>query len=53
MSLYSLWTNGTLIGMQPFAYFAPLLSLAVFMLVVFIINALQLVLENKEQHILW
>lgn len=53
MSLSYLWAYGTLLGIQPFAYFAPLLSLGVFASVVYVITAIKQVLENKEQHILW
>ena len=53
MPLWFLWAYGTTLGAQPFAYFAPLLSLAAFITVVFIITALKQVLDNKNQHILW
>lgn len=53
MPLWFLWEHGTTLGAQPFAYFAPLLSLAAFITIVFIITALKQVLDNKNQHVLW
>ncbi|AFL99916.1 MULTISPECIES: hypothetical protein [Desulfitobacterium] len=53
MTLYDLWAHGTLLYAQPFAYFSPLVSLGAFIFVVFIITALKMILEHKEQHVLW
>ena len=53
MSLGYLWAHGTVLCVQPFPYFAPLISLGVFLLIVFIITALKLVLENPIQRLLW
>ncbi|WP_176714420.1 hypothetical protein [Dehalobacter sp. TeCB1] len=53
MTLYDLWVHGTTLYAQPFAYFAPLFALGAFIFVVYFITALKMVLEHKEQHILW
>jgi hypothetical protein len=53
MSLWYLWAHGTTLGAQPFPYFAPILSFAAFILIVYIITALKQVVDNKNQHILW
>lgn len=53
MSLWYFWAHGTLLGVQPFAYFAPLVSVIAFIVVVYIITSLKIVIENKKQHILW
>lgn len=53
MSLGYLWAYGTTLGARPFAYFAPLISLATFNVIVFVITALKQIFENKNQHILW
>lgn len=53
MQLWDLWVHGTTLYMQPFAYFAPLLSITGFILIAYIIIALKQVLDNKNQHILW
>ena len=53
MSLWYLWAHGTLLYLQPFAYFAPLVSLTAFIFIVFVITSLKQVLDNKYQHVLW
>jgi hypothetical protein len=53
MTLYELWAHGTVLFAQPFPYFASLISLGAFIFVVFIITSLKLVLEHKEQRVLW
>ncbi|MBP1759618.1 MAG: hypothetical protein H6Q63_535 [Firmicutes bacterium] len=53
MSLWYLWAHGTTLWAQPFAYFAPILSLAAFIFIVYIITSLKQVVDNKNQHILW
>lgn len=53
MSLWYLWAHGTTLGARPFAYFAPLLSLAAFLVIVFIITSLKEVIDNKNQRFLW
>ncbi|AET66292.1 hypothetical protein Desor_0591 [Desulfosporosinus orientis DSM 765] len=53
MSLWYLWAHGTTLYAQPFAFFAPSVSLIAFIIIIYIITSLKLVLENKEQHILW
>lgn len=53
MSLWYLWAHGTTLWAQPFAYFAPTLSLAVFIFIVYIISSLKQVADNKDQHLLW
>ncbi|MGC7871957.1 hypothetical protein ACPUYX_10565 [Desulfosporosinus sp. SYSU MS00001] len=53
MSLWDLWAHGTTMGAQPFAYFSPLLSITVFIIIVYIITALKQVVENPDQHLLW
>ena len=53
MQLCYLWAHGTTLYVQPFAYFAPLVSFATFIFIVYIITALKQVVDNKNQHILW
>lgn len=53
MTLYDLWVHGTILYAQPFAYFSLLVSLGAFIFVVFVITALKMILEHKEQHVLW
>ena len=53
MQFWYLWAHGTTLYAQPFAYFAPLVSITVFIFIVFIITALKQVLDNKDQHLLW
>lgn len=53
MSLWYFYAHGTTLWAQPFAYFAPILSLAAFIFIVYIITSLQQVIDNKNQHILW
>lgn len=53
MNLYDLWAHGTTLYAQPFAYFAPLVTLGAFIFVVFIIASLKMIIEHKEQHVLW
>lgn len=53
MSLGYLWAHGTTLWIQPFAYFAPILSITAFIIIVYIITSLKQVLDNKNQHILW
>ena len=45
--------GGTTLYVQPFAYFAPLVSFAAFIFIVYIITALKQVADNKNQHLLW
>lgn len=53
MGFLYLWAHGTTLCVQPFAYFAPLVSITAFIFIVFIITALKQVLDNKDQHLLW
>ena len=53
MSFGYIWAQGTTLGAQPFPYFAPLVSLGVFIFIVYIITALKQVMENPDQHVLW
>ncbi|AFQ42690.1 hypothetical protein Desmer_0657 [Desulfosporosinus meridiei DSM 13257] len=53
MSLWYLWAHGTILWAQPFAYFAPMVSLAAFIFIVYIITSLKHVFENEDQHIFW
>lgn len=53
MSLLDLWLYGTTLGVQPFSYFGTLLSLSVFIFVIYIMTALKQVLDNKNQRLLW
>ena len=53
MPLWYLWEHGTTLYAQPFAFFAPLLALTCFISIVFIITSLKMLLDNKDQHILW
>ncbi len=53
MKLCYLWAHGTTLYVQPFAYFAPLLSFAVFIFIVYILTALKQVVDNEFQHLLW
>ncbi|MEA4902627.1 hypothetical protein [Desulfitobacterium sp.] len=53
MGLWELWAHGTTLGGQPFAYFAPMVSIIAFIVIVYIITALKQVVDNKEQHLLW
>lgn len=53
MTLWELWAHGTTLGIQPFAYFAPMVAITAFLVIVYIITALKQVVENKEQHLLW
>lgn len=53
MSFEYLWAHGTVLGAQPFPYFAPLTSLGVFLFIVYIITALKQVLDNPDQRVLW
>jgi len=53
MPLWYLYAHGTLLWSQPFAYFAPILSLAAFIFIVYIITSLKQVVDNRNQHLLW
>lgn len=53
MSLWYLWAHGTTLYAQPFAYFAPLVSLAAFIFMVYILTSLKFIVDTKDQHILW
>ncbi|SHI24398.1 hypothetical protein SAMN02746098_03342 [Desulfosporosinus lacus DSM 15449] len=53
MPLWYLYAHGTLLWAQPFAYFAPILSLAAFIFIVYIITSLKQVVDNRNQHLLW
>jgi len=53
MLLWYLYAHGTLLWAQPFAYFAPILSLAAFIFIVYIITSLKQVVDNRNQHLLW
>ena len=53
MTVYDLWAHGTTLYAQPFAYFSPIISIGAFIFIVFIITSLKLVLEQKNQHVLW
>ncbi|HBP65952.1 MAG TPA: hypothetical protein DD730_17265 [Desulfosporosinus sp.] len=48
MQLWYLWAHGATLYVQPFAYFAPLLSFAAFIFIVYIITALKQVADNKN-----
>jgi hypothetical protein len=53
MFLLDFWLNGITLGVQPFSYFGTILSLSVFIFVVYVMIALKQVLDNKKQHLLW
>lgn len=53
MPLLDLWLYGTTLWVQPFSYFASILSLCAFIFTVYVIIAVKQVLDNKKQHLLW
>ena len=53
MSLWYLYVHGTMLGAQPFSYFGIMLSFSAFAFVLFVITAMKLVLDNRNQHLLW